>query len=287
MSVILPKLQDVMESLKKEIVNALSQSNVPGTGQVYLGWPTGSEEVQKLGQNLPEGSITIYPIKFSQNATRYPWEPTVVSYPINNLKAFVFGNSVNFLGLNDVSYNIHGFVSGINLDFHYQTITGESLYVLAANYSKKINSYGVQGLFASSVGDMVTLSGAQFQVVNVVSSGSFAIEEFRVRRTLQVSLWINDIATRWLVIDALMTNIASNTNHFLALTDGSQAYIRFMADYMDDSSESSYSMYVHHIWYEVEYGQMLNANAYQIGGVEVTQEINGIAPGTTYTFGDT
>lgn len=284
---VLPKLQDVQESLKTAIVAALAAANAPGLGQVYIGWPVGSEEVQKLGQPVPEGSITIFPIRSSQNATRYPWEPTILSAPVVNLIVTVAQNVATFSGVSDQAYNIHGFLSGKTVDAYFATTASQALSSVATAFAAAINALSVPGITASASGDAVTLAGGQFQVVNIGSFGTFAIEEFRIRRTLQVTVWINDVNTRWLVVDAILTAIGSSTNHFLTLTDGTVAYIRYMSDVMDDSSSSSYSLYAHHLWYEVEYGQVQTGEAYEIEGIAVTQEIDNRTPSTTYHFGQT
>jgi hypothetical protein len=280
--VALPKLQDVQEALKTAIVTALAAAGVPGTGQVYLGWPTGSEEVQKLGQPFPEGSITIYPIRSSANATRYPWEPNLLTNPAKNLTAIVANNVVTFYGVIDISYNIHGFFMGKQVDAYYATTAGQTLISLATSYAQTINDKAIPGVTAVSNGASVILSGASFQVVNVGSNATFAIEEYRVRRTLQVSLWINDVPTRWAVMDAILSSIGSSSSHFLTLSDGTLAYIRYLSDYMDDTSESMYSMYAHHVWYEVEYGQVQYGTAYQVGSLEVSTELNANTLPTAY-----
>ncbi|HEY6289310.1 MAG TPA: hypothetical protein VIW48_07675 [Nitrospiraceae bacterium] len=275
------KLQDVCNQIVAAVQAALASNNAPGTGQVYVAWPTGTEEVQKLGQPTPEGSITVYPIKGAENATRYPSEPAILTAPQNSLIAVMAANTVTFSGVCDQAYNIHGFIAGKNADAYYQTTANQTLAQVATAYAAVITALSI-GLTASATGVVATLSAGQFTVVNVGSTGKYAIEKLRIRRTIQISIWINDATTRWTIADIITTSLGTAGNHFLSLTDGTQAYISYLGDLMDDSSESSYSLYAHHIYYDVEYGQVASGLATQIEGFETTTQINQLQPVTAH-----
>jgi hypothetical protein len=252
---------------------------------VYVGWPVGTEEVQKLGQPNTEGSITVYPIQGAKNATRYPGQYQVLTAPTVNLFAVVAHNTVTFSGVSDSVYNIHAFFGGKYVDARYQTSVSETLANVASGVASAINALAISGLTASASGAVVTLTGGQFQTVNIGSGNALlGIEEFRVERTIQVSVWINDAPTRWQIVEAIVNAIGNSNLHFLTLSDGSQAYIHYQSDYLDDSSESSYSLYAHHIWFGVEYGQINTSPAYQIESAGVTQTIDSTTP-KTYYFG--
>jgi hypothetical protein len=278
----IPKLQDVCATVVLAVEAALAAANAPGVGQVYIGWPTGPEESQKLGQPQPEGSVTVYPTKSASNITQYPAEPTILTAAVNNLVATISKNLLTFSGVGDKPYNVHGFFGGRTVDAYYATTAAQTLASIATAYAAAINALGV-GLGASAAGATVTLSGGQFSAVNIGSSGTYAIEELRIKRTIAISVWINDAPTRWAVADAILSRLGTAENHFLTLSDGSQAYFSYLADYMDDSSESSYSLLVHHLWYDCEYGIIQTGSATQIEGIEVVQTIDQLATTTTYS----
>lgn len=280
-----PKLLDVMQKLKWAIESALSAASAPGAGQVYLGWPTGSEEVQKLGQPYDEGSITIFPIRSSSNVTRYSNQARSVSRNPVNLLRTVVKNVVTFSGTCDAVYNIHGFIAGRFVDAYYATTAGQSLTALATAYAQAVNNLAVPGVTASASGASVTLHGAQWQVVNIGGTGTFFIEQFRVQRILQVSLWINDPLVRETISEIILNAIGISGNHFLTLSDGTAAYIRYFCDNLDETSQSSYSMYLKQIWYSVEYGQNTAGTAYEVEGIGATLGINGVTPSQPSYFG--
>ena len=277
-----PRLLAVCEALKTAIEAALVASSAPGKGQVYIGWPVATEEVQKLGQPTPEGSITIYPIGSAKNMTRYPNEGATL-FPSNvNLFVTFSQNMATFYGTSDVAYNIHGFLGGQSVDAYCATTASQSLSSIAASFAAAINAYAIPGVIAIPVNASVTITGAQFSAINIGGSGTYAIEEIRIRRVIQVSTWLNDYTARWAVVDAIISNIGTASSHFLTLSDGTAAYIAYQTDRYDDTSQSSYSLLAHHIWFEVEYGQMLTGTAYQAESFGVTQQIQTSAPVTTY-----
>lgn len=280
-----PKLQDALQALVNAIETALTAADAPGKGQVYIGWPTGTEETQKLGASDIEGSITVYPLH-GQDATRYPADAVLLTAPVVNLVATVAGDTVTFSGESDVAYNIHGFIGGKTVDAYYQTTASESLANVATGVAASVNALAISGVHATPSGDAVTITGGQFSEVNVGGTGTIAIEQRRVRQMVQVTIWLNDFIARFEVADAIMMSIGTATNHFLTLSDGSQAFIEYQTDHMDDSSESSYSLAAHHIVYMVEYGILQPITAYEIEGVGVTQQINSAAETTEY-FGST
>lgn len=279
----LPKLQDALEALVNQIQAALV--NIPGRGQVYVGWPTGTEETQKLGQPDIEGSVTVWPLG-GHDATRYLPDYEILAAPVVNLTATVSNNTVTFSGASDKAYNIHAFIGGRWVDAYYATGANESLANVAVGVAAAINALAISGVTATASGDGVSLAGAQFGSVNVGGSGTIVSEQRRTRQMVQVSIWVNDFPTRFQMADAIMTAIGTASNHFLTLTDGSQAYIEYQSDHMDDSSTSSYTVAVHHIVYMVEFGILQSATAYQIESIGTTEQINSLTNTTDY-YGDT
>lgn len=276
-----PRLRDVCYTIRQAIETILVESDAPGTGRVYVGWPTSVEEVQKLGQPGAQGSVTIYPVKGAHNATRYPATPVAIVAPVNNLISTISANVVTFTGVGDKPYNIHGFFQGKLVDAYLGTTTGQTLAQIATAYAAAINALSV-GVTATATGAAVTITGAQWAKVNIGSSGTYAIEEMRIKRTIMVSVWINNIDARWAIVDAILANLGTADNHFLTLSDGSSAFILYSTDSMDDTSESSYSMFVHHIYFDVEYGQILTGQGYQVEGFETITTINNGAPKTAH-----
>jgi hypothetical protein len=268
-----PRLRDVLDTVKNAVQAALAAANAPGAGQVYVGWPTSVEEVQKLGQPGAEGSVTVYPLKGASNVTRYPGTPTIAVAPVHNLIAVAAGRTLTFSGVNDQAYNIHGFFYGKLVDAYYGTTAGQTLAQVATAYAAAITALNV-GITASASGAAVTLTGGQFTQVNIGSSGTIVTEEVRIRRTIQVSVWMNDDDTRWVLADIIMAALGGTDDHFLSLSDGSQCYVTYAGDVPDDSSEGAYSMFVHHIYFQVEYGQLSVATGYEIEGFEVTTQTN-------------
>lgn len=277
----LPKLQDALEALKNAIQAALATNNAPGRGTVYVGWPTGTEETQKLGQSDVEGSVTVWPLG-GHDATRYMGDFELLTAPQDNLIATVAHNGVTFSGTSDKAYNVHAFVAGHQLDAYYQTTASESLANVASGVATAINNLAIVGVTATPSGNGFSITGAQMQAVNIGSSGTIVSEQRRIRQLVQVTVWLNDYVARWQIADIIMTNVGTAANHFLALSDNSQAFIEYQSDHMDDSSESSYSLAAHHIVYMVEYGVLQQLTAYEIESIGATQQINSGPKPTNY-----
>lgn len=283
------RLQDVLDTVADAVEAALETANAPGTGQVFIGWPVGPEAVQIFGQPTPEGVISVWPLPGASNETRYPQDFEQISPPVDNLLSSLSTDGTNLTftsqgisGVADSVYNIYVFLRGQPVPAYYQTTLNEPLSAVASGVAAAVNGLNIPGVSATATGATTFITGSWFRQVNIGGSGLLFSEQSRIARIIRVSVWINDWSTRFSVADAIMQNLGTASTLWLQLSDKQPMFIRYHTDMLDDSSSSAYSVYVHHIDFEVEYPETTVVPGYQIAEVQATTQINSTPPVTTY-----
>ncbi len=305
-----PAILDALETLKASIGAAITNANIPNKGQVFVGQPVGPEITKILSQNDAEYYIAIFPVpRSSTNTTRYPKNFQQIAAAPNGLIATVSPiNVVTFTGTltptlaEDVSggedavggedvaisgvYNVYVFLAGYpGVAGYVQTTSGMTLAGLAAAMAVSINGLGLSGVNAAAVGAAMTVTGANVKYANVGSSGSIAREIARVHRFLEVSIFCSDPIVRLTVGDAIYLAIGDAISLFQTMSNGSQMFCRYSSDALDESSQNEYTLYVQHFVFEVEYGIVQVAPAWQIEAV--TETIANFPPATAILGGTT
>src|SRR5579875_509605 len=146
-----------------------------------------------------------------------------------------------------------------------------------------VNALGISGVSATATGSSVTVSGATIAHANVGGTGTYAMGVGRISRTIQVSIWAPNPTFRSIVVDAILAAIGNGENAFLTLPNNAGAWIQWSgtargpSDF-DDDAQLSYSLYVDHIYFDVDYVVEQQLPATQIGSVEVTKIAGGSSP---------
>lgn len=285
-------LEAVLGLLRTEITAALATDGISQRGQVLNGWPTAPQLVEILGQADDEWQVTLYPFP-GKNVTCYIGEGGGTVTPPNvALKAFLdpTGTILTFFGTVPAPINVHSFLSFNNFDAYVAGAAGATPAQIATATAAYVNAQSLHGVTASAAGPAVKLTGDMWDVCNIGGTGTITTgETLRTSRLVQVSIWTTgglegtdpDGSLRLAMFDSISSQIGTRLNHFLTLPDGSSAYIMYEGDKFEDDSQSSYSLYVAKIYYELEYALFRSTSAVQVGDIVATTTINGQKSQTT------
>ncbi len=244
---------DVEEALVNIVSAALypggtAEPSVPGPNcRIYRGWPNPAA----LDADLTEGTInvTVFPIggstrtttRYSEQWTGPPVQPT--------LTAMVDGMTVMFGGRAEP-----GQVAGILVDgrpYAYRVLDGDTNQSVAANLAAMIRTSAIVQLSQGNV----TIPGARKLVTRVVSDTPVKQEARRQEQGFRVSCWCSEPATRDSTATAV--DLALSTQHFIALSDGTNGRLTYAGTTEYDQSQNA-RLYRRDLNYNVEYATILS-----------------------------
>lgn len=269
-------LDAVLSAIRDEVVTALTTAGLNvNPAQVFKGWPTATQLVEVLGQpGGGEYQISVYPLP-GTNVTRWIDDPMVYAAPDVQLTASVAGSALTLGGVIVTGnvYNIHAFLQGINADIFAQALDTDTPASAAIKVANAVNALAIAGVSAAATLDTITLTGATWERCNIGGTGQIAQESMRIGRKVQVTVWTTnaavsqDASLRLQICDAILAYLGTKQNHFVTCSDGTDAYVMFAGDSYDDDSQSSYSLYMGALVFDVEYSVFDITDATQIGVV--------------------
>lgn len=277
---LLPRLQDVLQTLQVAVTNALNTAAIETPAQVVIGWPVATELIKINNQGQYQVSI-VERSGTARSVAGYNEPAYQVTSPYSPLAATVVGNVVTFSGSVVPGLNVHTFVGAPVADAYYQTISGDTLATVATGAAAAITALALAGITAAAVGAAITVTGSPLLICNVGGVGTvMAKENGRIARSIQVTAWCPNPDIRWLIAEAIISAIGTQDNRLLTLSDGttfeclltSQASKK--ADGLDDKSQSSYSLYQESMVFDVEYAMLRYFGATTIESGIVQSTVN-------------
>lgn len=281
-------LDSVLTAIAEAVTAAINAAGITQPGQVYKGWPTATEIVKVLGQPNAQWMVSVYPHN-ARNATRWIENDAITSrsFPAAYLSATVVGNSMTITGagaipVGNAPINVHAFMHGVNADVYAVAHAGDSDTMVASGIAQAVNALGLPGISAVNVANDVVLTGAVWDFANFGGTGSYAFEATRVARQVQITIWTTgdptdplniDNSLRFSILDAIVGLIGTRQNHFITDSTETVVFILYASDIADDESESSYSLYASHVFFNVEYTAHVIVPATQVGVVEPTTTV--------------
>lgn len=292
-------LDSVLSTIVNQISAAINSAGITQPSQTFKGWPTAPQLVEMLGQSNSQYVVSVYPYQ-GRNVTRWLDYDGYYIQPVVTLQGDIGPDSTVSFSLSTGTtmgalYNVHAFIKNVNHDFLVQPATTDNPDAVATALAGQVNALAVPGLSALASGHDVVLTGGQWQFCNVGGTGSLVVEANRVSRITQVSVWTTgdtedtvdpDSSLRLAVYDAIASQVGTKDEHFYYdQTDGTPIFFMLNGDNFDDDSQSSYSLYVARLLYDMEYSINARIPATQVGAGQFTEQINSNPPRTIYTGG--
>lgn len=277
----------VLDGIVSAVNNAINAQGITQRGQVGKGWPVATEITPILAQSDNEWQVSVYPLPGSKNVTRNRPEYAMIPKPNVTLTASVTNNLITFAGTPQAGLNIHAFCDAPLPDTWYVTNGQDTLASIAFGVAGSINAAGRPGLSATATGAVVTVTGCKTLRVTIGGSETAVIgrEVGRIERVVQVSVWASNDAVRALVFGAIQSGVGMLDSRFFTLADGTDYGICYESDTWSDESQSSYSLYVSHTLYRVEFGITQTVTATQVGSVIASTTDGSMTPVVGYSAG--
>lgn len=291
-------LDTALTAIGENMAAILDAAGLPSSGIVFKGWPTSTEIVKVLGQVNVNHVISLYPLP-ARNITRWLDKSYRYVQPDVTLDGVINTNTLAFSGTAPAAgkpnFNVHAFIVGVNADVYAPVVVGDSLAAIATKVANAVNALALPGITAAPSGAGAVLTGAAWKNVNIGGTGSYERESSRVGRQLQATIWTtgasdpNDIdkSLRYAILDAIVAGCGTQDEHFITDSTGEPIYLLYHGDTPDDNSESSYSLYVAHVFFDMEYSMRTVQPATQVGVIENTLQVNQYAPTTKFIGGPT
>lgn len=288
-------LEVVLATLVTQIDAAINSAGITQPGQVGIGWPAATELVNLLAQNNLQWQVSVYPLPGARNVTRYIGDAggALLTAPSFGLTCAISGGAATFSGTTTDTVNVHGFLVGQNADAFVQLPQGTDAAAAAAAFANAITALALSGITASASSNAVTVTGATFKYVNLGGNGTMAQEIGRICQGVQVSIWapadpnstvLPGLPLTYPIGDAIISRVGQKTSLRYTMPDGTQMRVMYRSEYPSDESQSSYSLYVRHIIYDVEYPIISTWTVTTVGSFHVASQTDQQSP-TTSVFG--
>ena len=274
-----PRFLDVQNQIVAATVAALNAANIAPAAQVGIGQSVSTELVKIL--NAGQYQITLFQREgTSRNTSRYP---SAALFPIANPNATLIATVTNPTGLGSpwtitltgsvgAGAYLTAIVGATATKAVYACNVGDSLATVATNFAAAINA--VSGVTASATGAVISVNLSPCCLVNVTGVGIVLAREVeRVSRSVQMTLSCPTPDMRFQIADVIEQNIGTSDAPFLTLSDGTRAFCENLGGATsgpDDDSQSSYSLYIEHFVFGVEYGVLKTQAGYPIAVVDAT-----------------
>jgi hypothetical protein len=259
-----PRLQDVLETISVAVAATIQASITAGllTAPPAQCAP-GKPETPELVKILTQGGylVSVYPLDDGHQTSRYP--PVPFPYPGGEPVTLLVeinpeASTITFSGTVTPGINVHTLVGALFEDAFYQSVLNDTLGTVATAVAAQIVALGMPGVGATASGAVVHVTGTPYLICNIgaATSSNMGIEVNRVQRGIEVTAWCPDPIVRYKVVDPIFQNIGTTDYPFLTLSDGTPLRIQYSGkeSWKNDKSQSSYSLYEHHINFECEYG---------------------------------
>lgn len=238
-------LTDILKQIAAQVAaiaypNGTGQPSVAGIPlRVYPGWPVPNQ----LETDLASGwaHISVYPHGKDRKTTRYlgrTWIP--LTEPVHTVVMTVAGSVVTLSGTispQNILINLNG------TSYVYAVQQSDTLTSAATALASMIPG-------ASSVGPVITLTGAHAVFARVGGFGAAYKETKRQEQSVQVTIWANSPAAR----DAVASPIDSalSDGNSISLTDGSAGVITSGGSLMTDQLQKA-DLYRIDLFYMIDY----------------------------------
>ena len=282
-------------TMQAQIESALNAAKLQAGGAIFSDWPTSTELAKVIAQNNGQCQVTLWPLK-GVRTTRY--EPfnylTNATSPSPTVAAVLSSNrrSLTITNPPGVGDNIHCFfgnsvgTSNPLGDANFGPALGTETDATVANaIATALNALDVPGVTAEASGTTVQITGAYWQYFNIGGTGFMTMETAREWRSIQVSVWAPNGATRNAVGNAIIAGLGGTDNPRLMMSDGNIMLCLYDDDIWIDKAESSYSMLRWDIFFDIEYPITKIVPLVQVEGFRVSRSVAGITLPTEY-FGN-
>jgi hypothetical protein len=280
-----PRFQDVLDTLAVAITSALNAASISAPAQVVVGQPVSTELTKIL--NPGDYQVSIFDRRGTmQSEARYP-EATLfpIGTPVSTLTVTVTPPNANnqpwtiaLGGTVGAGAYIKAFVGYPVGVASVSCAANETLAAAATALATAINALAISGVVATVSGTNVMVTNSPICLANVSGTGYVLAQEVnRIGRSVQVSIWTPNPQLRFTVSDAIQSAVGTYAQPFLTLSDGTQALCLLAGGAgsgLDDDSQSSYSLYLEHLIFHVEYAVLKTFIAYPIQDVDATLTVN-------------
>lgn len=305
----MPTIDEVCDQVVDQVVSVLQTA---GGASIYTGLERGTIFVPNpptivgkgdpFGQSLSEvlganeALVSVFPhTNAAQNRTDRKPVPRKVSLQTVTLSAALAWTAeltaqITLSGMISAGFNIVGIFSEQKITkpvvdsgeptafATYQTQATDTLATTATAFAAAINAAATAASLpfsASAVGAVITITGALGVIINLGGQATMAQEVGRTMCPVQVSIWTPDPDVRAAMSKQIENGMGMTTTPFLQATDHGMIWVRKRgAPQWDDTSQSSYSLYIAHHIFECEYPtlQTLPGSTVEVLGVTITND---------------
>ncbi|EJN07791.1 hypothetical protein [Herbaspirillum sp. YR522] len=221
--------------------------------KVYQGWP----DVVQIGADMKGGivNISVFPTPTERilPARMMEWQELAVVPATVTLA--VTGSTVTFGGAAAPAQNIAVLVD--NKPYVYAVQASDTLASIATALATLISADRA----ASSVGPVLTVSGAKSIIARIGTEGTSIRELMRLEKVFQVSIWANCFDQRDPLAALLMPALAAA--YRIELPDGTQGTVRYRSSAQIDDLQKQ-GVYRHDLLYAVEFAVTHALQAVQV-----------------------
>jgi hypothetical protein len=244
--------------------SAIVVNSAPVPTRIYPGWPVSSKLDADMLAEFLVVSVFARPTGSSQNTTRFPTDEVVITGPVHTITATVdaTGTEVTLGGTVSTPQNV-GIEINRQAAFVHAVTALDTLDTIAAALATAISAYTP----ATAVGPVVTIPAATSLAARVGGVGTVGKPVGTQRRTFQITVWaptpaVRDAAVK--IINPLLRGMSRIT-----FPDGTMGMLCYVDDVPDDMTQKE-NLWVHHLFYAVEYSTVILSQATEIIVVETT-----------------
>jgi hypothetical protein len=276
--VAVPRLQDALQTLATAVSNALNAAGVAQPNQVGAGEPNPNALVSIL--KAGGFQVLLHDRGATRDMSRFEMDTFTVTNPESPLVATVVDDTLTFSGSVVAGLNVHTFIGYPVKDAYYETLANDTLASIAVAVAAKINALGISGVSATASGAVVISVGSPVLFCNIGGLGLvMATEVARLRRSIQVTAWCPNPTLRYQVLDAIESQIGTQLQPFLYLSDGTCMQVEFATSNagtgtLMDKDSQSYGAFVVNIVYDCEYPVLAYAPGGEIESVDNALTVN-------------
>jgi hypothetical protein len=282
---------DVENSLVQLIANALyptanyAQPSLAGvTVKVFRGWPTPQLQQQAIANSSVNVSVASRN-GVERNVSRYPILAQTLAPAVHTLTTTVLNNTIVIGGTISTPQNVVVLV-GQQFQTSYAVLVGDTLTSIAAAVAALINA-SFPG--TTSSGTTITVPTGRQLIARVAGQGQIITETKRQEKSFQVTTWAPPCTDKTKDADAWRNAVINVIDPVLsaiiriALPDNTWGHIYYERTISLELAQAE-GLYRRDLFYWVEYGTTITANAFEIGTAQ-TQVTPAFPPdGTLKTF---
>jgi hypothetical protein len=257
----------------------LNGAGVAQATQVGTGEPSGQDLIKILKAGGYQ--IVLHDRGVTHDMTRFEMHTFAVADPDPTLIATIDAEAgtITFTGSVVANQNVHTFVGWPLRDAYVQTAGGDSTSTVATKVANAIVALDQAGLSASAAGNVVTLTGSPAYFCNITGPGLvMATEIGRRRHSIQATCWCPSVAVRYAVHDAIESQVGTQLQTWLAMSDGTPMQIEASAAStakmtLSDQQSVPYAAWVAYLCFDIEYAVLSYTAGGEVASVEATVAI--------------